>query len=188
MGTNYYFLTKDKKLARTYFAESSKYGNDIISSEYEIVDEPMLGYKIHLNKCSCGWKPLFQKHKCFETFTDLKKFYKDHYDILWVYDEYDRLYSWNEYEELVIDHANIKPRPVKWIYDYDELFLRNGRYLHTVNCKPEEADIFTPFNHAEYSRTEQEAAQKFGCDIYLSNLDYTPDPDYPFDWVSGQFS
>ena len=61
MGTNYYMFIKNKKVARDYFAEVDEYGN--VDPEYEIVDEPELGYKIHLNKCSYGWRPLFQIQK-----------------------------------------------------------------------------------------------------------------------------
>lgn len=68
MGTNYYLFTGSKQLARKYFAEVSEYG--YVDAEYEIVDEPRLGYEIHLNKCSCGWRPLFQCHKVFKSFAE----------------------------------------------------------------------------------------------------------------------
>ncbi len=58
MGKNYYMFIKNKKVARDNFAEVDEYGN--VDPEYEIVDEPELGCKVHLNKCSCGWRPLFQ--------------------------------------------------------------------------------------------------------------------------------
>ena len=67
MGTNYYLFIKNKKVARDNFAEVDEYGN--VDPEYEIVDEPELGYKIHLNKCSYGWRPLFQIHKAFRSFS-----------------------------------------------------------------------------------------------------------------------
>ena len=47
MGTNYYLISKNKKLIREYFAVETPYG--ISNEEYEIVDEPYLGYQVHLN-------------------------------------------------------------------------------------------------------------------------------------------
>ena len=61
MGTNFYLMSRNKKLIREYFAVETEY--DIKDIEYAIVDEPYLGYEIHLNKLSCGWRPLFQRHK-----------------------------------------------------------------------------------------------------------------------------
>lgn len=66
MGTNYYLISKNKKLIREYFAVETQYG--ISNEEYEIVDEPYLGYQVHLNKLSAGWRPLFQKHKTIKKF------------------------------------------------------------------------------------------------------------------------
>ena len=48
MGTNFYLMSKSKKLMRAHFAVEEKYG--ISDEEYEIVDEPYLGYRVHLNK------------------------------------------------------------------------------------------------------------------------------------------
>lgn len=60
MGTNYYFMSRNKELMQTCFADKSEWG--VLGEEYTIVDEPYLGYRCHLNKLSCGWRPLFQKH------------------------------------------------------------------------------------------------------------------------------
>lgn len=57
MGTNFYLMSRNKKLMREHFAVETE--NDIKDIEYAIVDEPYLGYKVHLNKLSCGWRPLF---------------------------------------------------------------------------------------------------------------------------------
>ncbi len=46
MGTNYYLMSKSKKLMREYFAVETDYGTT--DEEYEIVDEPYLGYQVHL--------------------------------------------------------------------------------------------------------------------------------------------
>ena len=42
---------------REYFAVETEY--TIKDIEYEIVDEPYLGYEVHLCKLSAGWRPLF---------------------------------------------------------------------------------------------------------------------------------
>lgn len=46
MGTNFYMMSRNKKLMREYFAVETEY--TIKDIEYEIVDEPYLGYKVHL--------------------------------------------------------------------------------------------------------------------------------------------
>ena len=69
MGTNYYLMTRNKQLAHKYFAVENDWG--ITDEEYKIVDDPYLGYEIHLNKCSCGWRPLFQRHKSFKSWEEL---------------------------------------------------------------------------------------------------------------------
>ncbi len=76
MGTNYYFMTRNKELAHKHFAVETDWG--VTDMEYEIVDSKFLGYKIHLNKLSCGWRPLFQRHKAFKTWKELEEFYKAH--------------------------------------------------------------------------------------------------------------
>ena len=76
MGTNYYFMSRNKELMQTYFAEKSEWG--VLGEEYTIVDEPYLGYWCHLNKLSCGWRPLFQKHRAFDSFRKLEAFYREH--------------------------------------------------------------------------------------------------------------
>ena len=72
MGTNFYLMSRNKKLMREHFAVETEY--DIKDIEYAIVDEPYLGYEIHLNKLSCGWRPLFQRHKTIKTFKELEEF------------------------------------------------------------------------------------------------------------------
>ena len=44
MGTNFYMMTKSKKLVEKHFPY-----------EYEIVDTPYFGYEIHIGKRSCGY-------------------------------------------------------------------------------------------------------------------------------------
>lgn len=97
MGTNYYMFIKNKKVARENFAEVDEYGN--VDPEYEIVDEPELGYKVHLNKCSCGWRPLFQIHKAFRLFSEMESFYKKYENDLMIFDEYGEEFSWDDYKK-----------------------------------------------------------------------------------------
>lgn len=48
MGTNFYLMSRNKKLIREHFAVETEY--DIKDIEYAIVDEPYLGYEIHVHK------------------------------------------------------------------------------------------------------------------------------------------
>ena len=72
MGTNFYLMSRNKKLMREYFAVETEY--TIKDIEYEIVDEPYLGYNVHLCKLSAGWRPLFLRHKTISTFKELEEF------------------------------------------------------------------------------------------------------------------
>ena len=49
-------MTTNKELVHRYFP-----------GEYEIVEEPYLGYEINIGKRSYGWKPLFQEQKNADT-------------------------------------------------------------------------------------------------------------------------
>ena len=92
MGTNFYLMSRNKKLIREHFAVETEY--DIKDIEYAIVDEPYLGYEIHLNKLSCGWRPLFQRHKTIKTFKELEEFCLKNKSVISIYDEYGRRYTW----------------------------------------------------------------------------------------------
>lgn len=194
MGTNYYLMTKNSNLAHKYFATKAEWGG-YIDEEYRIVDHPFLGYEIHLNKLSYGWRPLFQTHKCFGTFDELEQFYKKHCKSLKIYDEYGTEYSWEDYKKEIIDHSNRVPEPVKWDYcvsEFDANFERNPRKrLQTVDCTPEEAELWIPFDHIEYARTEKEAADRFGVwESWMGSGDFYQynDPEYKIDWAKGDFS
>ena len=196
MGTNYYFFTKDSDLAHKYFAKHSEWNEkDFYDEEYTIVDEPALGYEIHLNKLSWGWRPLFQIHKCFKTFDELKEFYHNHQDSLTIYDEYDQIYKWDEYEKTIIRHSEVTPNPLKWEYsvsNFDREFGRNPKKtLHTVDCSASEAEVWTPFDHLEYDRTRKIAAEKYGVwESWMGSGDFYQynDPNYKIDWAEGEFS
>lgn len=193
MGTNYYFMTKNKELVHKHFAVEHDWG--VTDEEYKIVDNPSLGYEIHLNKLSHGWRPLFQRHKAFTTWDELEKFYYAHENDLHVYDEYSHFWTFADYKQHVFDHAAREPEPMKWEYGCDPIELkyhpeRAIKRLQTVHCKPEEAELWIPFNHIEYFETEKAAKKKFGvCNYHIfDNFKYWNDPDCKIDWTEGDFS
>jgi hypothetical protein len=194
MGTNYYFMTRNKKLAHKYFAVETDWG--VTDTEYEIVDSPFLGYEIHLNKLSWGWRPLFQRHKAFKTWNELEKFCHDYKDEIEIFDEYGHSYSFDDYKKIIFDHAAREPEPVRWVYDYDPLYTKffpedlARKRLFTERCEPEEAELWIPFDHVKYFETEKTAKKKFNVyDYYIfEGIKYWNDPDYPVDWTEGDFS
>ena len=61
-------MTTNKELVHRYFP-----------GEYEIVEEPYLGYEIHIGKRSYGWKPLFQGHKnAYTSVSEMMQFIREH--------------------------------------------------------------------------------------------------------------
>lgn len=187
MGTNYYFMCRDKELVQENFAIKETWG--VYGEEYEIVDEPYLGYKIHLNKLSCGWRPLFQRHKAFKTFNELNKFYFSNKDKLEIYNEYGEKFMWDEYFDRVYRHSLRERVPQKWVYEPDKIFSDERPTLHTVSCSEEEAEIFIPYDHILYAKTEKEARKRFKVwERYDFSVNYWNDPDYLFDWTEGEFS
>ena len=194
MGTNYYFMTRNKNLVHKHFAvEHDGYTTD---EEYEVVDNPYLGYEIHLNKCSWGWRPLFQKHKKFDSFDKLEEFYLAHKDDLEIYDEYGDKFEWLEYKKKIFDHAAREPEPMKWLYGIDPLsrtFNDNPKpRLYHDRCKPEEAEFWIPIDHVKYFESEKKAIEKFRAYEYpiFHDLNYWNDdnPEYLIDWTEGDFS
>lgn len=194
MGTNYYLMTRNKDFVRKHFAD--EYGNYITGEDYSIVDEPYLGYEIHLNKLSCGWRPLFHRHKPFKTWNELEKFCHDYKDEIEIFDEYGQSYSFDDYKKIIFDHAAREPEPVRWVYDYDPLDMKffpedlARKRLFTERCKPEEAELWIPLDHVKYFETEKTAKKKFNVyDYYIfEGIEYWNDPDYPIDWTEGDFS
>ena len=171
---------------QTCFAEKSEWG--VLGEEYTIVDEPYLGYRCHLNKLSCGWRPLFQKHKVFDSFQKLETFYREYQADLEIYDEYKRQYSWEEYFETVYEHSQCRLKPVKWISEVNPMCPDKSLHLRMVRCSEEEAELHTPFNHLEYEQTLKKARRKFGVyEREFGEMKYWNDPDYLFDWTEGEF-
>lgn len=186
MGTNFYLMSKSKKLIRENFAVEKNYG--VTDVEYELVDEPYLGYQIHLNKLSCGWRPLFQRHKNIKSFKQLEGFCMKNNNIVEIYDEYGEKYTWKQYYDKVYNHSQCKPKPFKWVYEIDLLFKDNKPTLHVVPCTESEAEIYMPFCHKEYREKERRARECFH--VYERpwyGIKYWEDPDFPFDWMEGEF-
>ena len=187
MGTNFYLMSRSKKLIRENFAVEKDYG--ITDEEYEIVDEPYLGYQVHLNKLSMGWRPLFQRHKTIKTFKELEEFCLKNKKSLGIYDEYGKKYTWEQYSDTVFRHSQRQAEPYKWVYEIDPIFKADDTpTLHTVKCSEQEAEIYVPFNHRLYAETEKQARKRFKVyERYWDAPDYWEDPDYPFDWTEGEF-
>ena len=161
MGINFYLMSRNKKLMREYFAVETEY--TIKDIEYEIVDEPYLGYEVHLCKLSAGWRPLFQRHKTISTFKELEEFCLENKSMVSIYDEYGRRYTWKQYFKKVYNHSQHKAEPRKWIYDIDPIFPDNGPRLHMASCTEQEAEIYMPFCHREYNEKEKLAKERFRC-------------------------
>lgn len=125
---------------REYFAVETEY--TIKDIEYEIVDEPYLGYNVHLCKLSAGWRPLFQRHKTISTFKEVEEFCLKNKSMVSIYDEYGRRYTWKQYFKKVYNHSQRKAEPRKWIYDIDPIFPDNGPRLHMASCTEQEAEIY----------------------------------------------
>lgn len=90
MGTNFYMITKNKKLAQQYAPYS-----------YKLTDEPYFGYEIHVAKTSCGWLPVWQGHK--DGINSVAE-YKAAYDTgeFKIYDEYGTEYNWDAFDDRVL--------------------------------------------------------------------------------------
>ena len=112
-------MTTDKELVQKYF-----------DGEYEIVDDPYLGYEIHIGKRSMGWKPLFEAHKkAYNSVSEMLDFIMYHPEIR-IFDEYGKALSIAQLKEELIDWGeNQKKR----IVHYDD-------YV---------GDIQTPIDHVE---------------------------------------
>ena len=92
MGTNYYFISKNKQAMNEWFGEF----------KYQLIDTPYFGYEAHVAKTSMGWLPLFQGYKNIKSVNDLKKCYDT--GAFKIFDEYEDEYNWEEFKERVIEH------------------------------------------------------------------------------------
>ena len=116
MGTNVYFLSKNKDAVLKYFGNS-----------YELTDYPYFAYQIHVLKRSAGWLPLWQAHDNCKSVAD----YKEAYDsgLFEIYDEYSEKYTWEEfYDQFAKFNGGIrgaqKPEKIKQDKNY-QFYDRN---------------------------------------------------------------
>ena len=186
MGTNYYFVTKDKAFAQECFS-NHEYG--FADPEYKLVDEPFFGYRIHICKFSCGWRSLFQAHAAYRSIKEIDEFYAEHKDQFSVYCEYGCPYEWEELRKEAIGRGRYKPEPLKWVYEIDKLFPCDRKpTLHFVDCSQEEAEFWTPIDHVLCRKTEEEARKRFGVyERFRVGNTFWNDPDYPVDWTDREF-
>lgn len=194
MGTNYYFFTKSKELAKNYFP-SKLMPNQRRCDGAVLVDEPEFGYEIHIAKTSAGWVPLFESYvPTYKYFSEMEAFYMAHKDDLTIMDEYGEKFTWDEFKNTMIRHSQREPEPTKWYFDegHNVLHGGTGKHLYCDRCRDgDEPDLWIPWRHDEYDRTQKEAARKFYCRAYggysgEADVPYRDDK-YAFDWNYGSF-
>ena len=67
--------------------------------------------------------------------------------------------------------------------------LNEGKAARSVECTPEDADLWIPFDHVVFQKTEIEATKRFHLNPSFNlRVKYWNDPDYPVDWTEGDFS
>ena len=158
-----------------------------------LVDEPDFGYEIHIAKTSAGWIPLFESYvPTYKYFSEMEAFYLGHKDDLTIKDEYGAEFTWDEFKNMMVKHSQREPEPMKWVYEIDTIFSNGNKMLRTRRCKDGETpDLYIPFRHDEYDRTQKEAARKFyarAYGVYDSEADVPyRDDKYDFDWNYGTF-
>ena len=118
MGTNFYFITDSREKRDKWFAPG----------RYELTDEPRWGYLAHIAKTSCGWVPLFEKHKGITCVKDLKLAYDDGLEII---DEYFDTYTWEQFEKRVVQFADMASDPLS------HLKYMNGTYQYLYYVDPD---------------------------------------------------
>lgn len=91
MGTNFYFSTRNKRIAHRF-------------EHYELCNRPDFHYEIHLAKTSAGWLPLFQAHKgIIQSVQDIERLYNEFKSNLAIIDEEGRSYDWPQFKCRVLD-------------------------------------------------------------------------------------
>lgn len=155
IGTNFYMMTTNKELVKKHF-----------SNEYEIVDEPYLGYEIHIGKRSAGWKPLFEEHKhAYDSVEGLLKFLENNRDDIRIFNEYREEFDIN----------GLKEKLIMWA---DRQKKRKLKYENGWLTEDENGEIDSPIDHVEYSKIDP-------CS-YL-NIKYWHDKD-GYDFTDRSFS
>ena len=124
MSTNYYMMTTNKELVKKYF-----------DGEYEIVDEPYLGYEIHIGKRSSGWRPLFEAHeKAYTSVSEMMEFIMNHPEI----------HIFNEYGESIAI-AQLKEELVDWAENQEKRMIHYDDYI---------GEIQAPIDHVEMDQRD----------------------------------
>lgn len=149
MGTNVYFLSKNKDVVLKYF------GND-----YELTDYPYFAYEIHVLKRSAGWLPLWEAHENCKSVKDYKMAYDSGF--FEIYDEYSEKYTWEDFwEQFAMFNGGIRgvQKPYK-------ITQSNEPMLYDPNL-PE----YGPISHISGSR------QSYKCDFAEFYNDYFVDSE-----------
>ena len=108
MGTNFYFLTKNKSIAEQI-------------GDFELTDTPDWGYEIHIGKRSGGWLPLFQSHPGIKSVKDIEKFCT--MPEVRIYNEYNEEFTWEQLkEELIYWNGGVEGAVPKEYYEVDPNF------------------------------------------------------------------
>lgn len=174
IGTNYYMIINNKKLAETYF-----------SGEYITVNDPCFGYEVHIGKRSWGWKPLFQTHEdAYHSVVEMKEFITQHSQYIRIFDEYGKEFTLEQLEEELInwgEHQEI--RYMKYVPEGvpDEIF---GGKKYLVEGTKDDYDITIPFDHVEYEKLDPYGTYKKYW--YLDSY-YMKDKD-GYNFMKGEFS
>lgn len=120
MGTNYYMLTRNKKIKDKYFN---------LYDDYELTDVPKFGYEIHIYKKSGGWKTLFQSHdNAYKSVEELEQFIRKHQKSFIFYDEYLEMYSPEEFIEKMKYQDRDKNGNIYKKYGTDEPLINHKEY------------------------------------------------------------
>lgn len=143
MSTNYYLMTQSKELVKKYFP-----------NEYELVDEPYLGYKIHIGKRSAGWMPLFQRHdKAYKSVAEMINLITTHEKKFEIFDEYGEKLTIEKLKRELIDWGkNQKIRYMKYIPEGVSNGFGGKQQL--VDSTEDSYDITIPYDHVEYEKLD----------------------------------
>lgn len=96
-----------------------------------LTDSPDFGYKFHIAKTSCGWRPLFEKHRRINSVRDIKAAVEDGLQIV---DEYGIFYTWPEFVERVVKFAEDRTDAISHM-DYEGGRYRNDYYKDPDGCE-----------------------------------------------------
>ena len=117
-------MTTDKELVKKYF-----------DGEYEIVDDPYLGYEIHIGKRSSGWRPLFEAHEqAYNSVSEMMGFIMNHPEI----------HIFNEYGESIAI-AQLKEELVDWAENQEKRMIHYDDYIGKIQA---------PIDHVEMNQRD----------------------------------